>query len=114
MPKFSTESKYLKHTDLPEGEDTIVTIKSFRQEDMEKGEVKQKKWVIYFEEMEKGLALNSTNGKTLCKILGSEEMNDWKGRKIALYTKDDIEYAGELVSGIRVRPRLPKDATANA
>ena len=26
MPKFSTESKYLKYTDLPDDQDSIVTI----------------------------------------------------------------------------------------
>jgi hypothetical protein len=31
-------------------------------------------------------------------------MDMWVGQKIALYVKDDVEFGGELVSAIRVRP----------
>lgn len=106
MAKFSTDSKYLKHQEL-DGQDWVVTIDRVTQEMMEKGEKKEKKWVLYFKEMDKGMALNATNGKTLIKILGTDEMNDWIGKRITLYVKDDIEFNGELVSGIRVRPKLP-------
>ena len=102
MAKFSTDGKYMKHQELPEG-DTQVTIKSYAQEVLESNGQKQKKWVLYFHEMDKGLALNATNGKTLCKILGSDDMDDWTGQKILLYVKDDVEFGGEMVSAIRVR-----------
>lgn len=106
MPKFSTDSKYLKYQEL-DGQDWIVTIDHVTQEILEKDNKKDKKWVLYFKELEKGLALNATNGNTLIKILGTDEMNDWAGKRVALYVKDDIEFGGELVSGIRVRPKLP-------
>lgn len=107
MPRFTVDSKYLKHTDLPEGEDMIVTIQSFEKENLGKPGGKQEmKWVIAFRELEKRLGLNSTNGKTICKLYG-DEMDDWIGKKIILYTKDDVEFQGELVSAIRVRPRMP-------
>ncbi len=102
MAKFSTDGKYMKHQELPEG-DTQVTIKGYAQEVLENNGQKQKKWVLYFHEMDKGLALNATNGKTLCKILGSDDMDDWEGQKILLYVKDDVEFGGEMVSAIRVR-----------
>lgn len=105
MPKFATEGKYLKHQELPEGQDTIVTIKSFAQEVLENQGQKQRKWVLYFNELDKGFALNATNGKTIAKVLGTEEMNDWVGGKIMLYVKDDVEFGGEMVTAIRVRPR---------
>ena|SRR3990167_2075910 len=107
MPKFSTPSSYIKHQELSETEDTIVTIASFKQEEVGQGADMKTKWVIYFHELEKGLVLNATNGKTICKLYG-EEMEEWVGKKIAIFCKDDIEYAGELVSGIRVRPKAPK------
>lgn len=106
MAKFATDSKYLKHQEL-DGQDWVVTIDRVAQEILENNGEKQKKWVVYFKELEKGLALNSTNGKTLCKILGTDEMNDWTGQKITLYVKDDVEFQGELVSAIRVRPKRP-------
>jgi hypothetical protein len=34
-------------------------------------------------------------------------MDAWTGRKIALYIKDDVEFQGDVVSAIRVRPTLP-------
>lgn len=105
MAKFSTDGKYLKHQELPEG-DTLVTIASYQKEKLKANDgTEQKKWVIYFHELEKGLALNATNGKTLIKILGSDDMDEWIDKKVALYVKDDVEFGGELVSAIRVRPK---------
>lgn len=105
MPKFSTESKYLKYTDLPDDQDSIVTIKAYAREELENKGKTQEKWVLTFAELKKPLALNATNGKAVCKALGTEEIADWVGQKIALYVKDDIEYEGDVVSGIRVRPK---------
>jgi hypothetical protein len=105
VAKFCTESKYLKYQELPEGQDTIATIAGYKQEVLENNGEKQKKWVLYFHELDKGLALNATNGKTICKVLGTDDMDAWVDRKIALYVKDDVEFGGELVSAIRVRPK---------
>lgn len=105
MAKFSTDGKYLKHQELTDGQDLVVTVSGYSQETLENNGQKQKKWVVHFKELEKGLALNATNGKTLCKILGSDDMDMWLGQKIALYVKDDVEFGGELVSAIRVRPK---------
>ena len=110
MAKFSTDGKYMKHQELPDG-DTMVTITRYAQEVLENNGQKQKKWVLYFQELEKGLALALLLScapvrhfhKTLCKILGSDDMDEWIGQKILLYVKDDVEFGGEMVSAIRVR-----------
>jgi hypothetical protein len=102
MPKFAMKGDYLKHQDLPDGDDTIVTIINFKEEEI--GQTKDVKWVLYFKEFDQGLALNATNGQSICESLESDEMNDWKGRKIALYVKHDVEFQGKRVSAIRVRP----------
>ena len=110
MAKFTTDGKYLKYNDLEElnpNGDVIVTIRSYKSELLEKGESKQKKWVLYFDGVDKGLALNATNGKCLCKLMASDDMDTWVGKSVSLYVKDDVEFAGEIVSAIRVRPRLP-------
>jgi hypothetical protein len=107
MPKFATDGKYLKHQELASDQDTILTIRSHsgKPEVMKGKDGKEdRKWIIYFEEVDKGLALNAVNGKTIAKMYG-DEMDDWLGHKIALYVKDDIEMGSELVSGIRVRPK---------
>lgn len=107
MPKFFTEGKYLKHQEL--NGDTLMTIKEVKRETLEGEGGEQEKWVVYFEETKKGLALNATNGKTLCKLFG-DEMDHWVGKQITLFVKEDVEFAGELVSAIRVRPKAPFQA----
>ena len=107
MPKFSTPSRWLKHTDLPEDHDTVLTIATFAQEDIGKGDQKEKRWVLYFHEIDLGLVLNATNGKAVIKACGTDEMDDWKGKQISLYVKDDVEFAGDIVSAIRVRVKAP-------
>ena len=104
MPKFATEGKYLKHQELATDQDTIVTIRGYQKDKLEKDGKVDTKWILLFNELDKGLALNATNGKTLCKLFG-DEMDDWTGNKIALYIKDDVEFGGEMVSAIRVRPK---------
>lgn len=106
MPKFATDSKYLKHQDL-DGQEVVVTISHVTQEMLEQNGSKIKRWVVHFQELDKGLVLNSTNGKTLCKVLNTDEMDNWKGQRVTLYEKDDVEFQGELVSAIRVRPKRP-------
>jgi len=110
MPKFTTESKWLKHEDLSEDEDTVVVISDVKREMVDK-ENNDKKWVVYFgSSLEgKGLCLNKTNGNAIIKALGTNEMDDWRDQAISLWVKDDVEYAGKIVSGIRVRPRQPKN-----
>ena len=112
MAKFTTDSKFLSHNDISDVEDTIVTIKSYDRETMGQGTQQVEKWVIYFRELKKGLGLNKTNGKILCNILRSDDMDQWIGHKIALYVKDDVEYQGEIVSAIRIRNKLPGQAAA--
>lgn len=61
------------------------------------------KWCLLFREEEKPLVLNSTNIQ-LCKaIFGSDDTDDWKGKRVVLYTDPSIMYAGKVVGGIRVR-----------
>lgn len=107
MAKFTVDAKYLSHADISEHDDTVLTIKSYEQETMGQGKDAQEKWVIYFREIKKGLGLNKTNGKMICKLLGSDDMDHWIGKQVALYVKDDVEFQGEIMSAIRVRAKLP-------
>ena len=107
MAKFTVDAKYLSRADISEHDDTVLTIKSYEQETMGQGKDAVEKWVLYFREIKKGLGLNKTNGKMCCKLFGSDDMDDWIGKKIAIYVKDDVEYQGEILSAIRVRSKLP-------
>jgi hypothetical protein len=61
-----------------------------------------RKWVLQFDEIEAGLALNDTNGRAICRLHG-KEMNEWVGKKVALYVHPGVEYNGVYLRGIRVR-----------
>lgn len=101
MPVFST--LYLQASDLPDGEDTVVTIRAFERRELRQDDRAVSKWVLFFDEIEGGLPLNDTNGRTIRKRHG-KEMDGWIGRTIVLYIDPDVEYNGSHTGGIRVRP----------
>jgi len=105
--KVYKESKYLKHQDL-EGNDWVLTITSVTREEMkDRNGAMKKEFILHFKEVEKGLVLNTTNMNMLYKLLMSDESDNWIGKRITIYTKDDIEMGGEIMSGIRIRSKLP-------
>jgi hypothetical protein len=105
--KVFTESKYLKHEEL-DGHDWDFTVDRVERHEMKNNEgQKEQKFVVFFKEMEKGMILNATNMKTITKLMGTNESDEWKGNRITVYTKDDIEMGGEMKSGLRVRPKAP-------
>lgn len=95
-------SKYLKaDTDVDE-DGSVFTIKTVKVETIGQGAKQEQKPVVYFEEVEKGLVLNKTNANFIVGILGEDDTDAWKGGKIKLVATD-VEYAGDLLRGIRVR-----------
>lgn len=96
------ESPFLSWFDTSlEGQD--VTIKGYEAIDMETktGEF-EKKWVLYFDEKDKGLVLNKTNRNLLSQLFNGE-VSQSLGKKIALYYRDDIEFQGRLTKGLRLK-----------
>ena len=97
-------SKYLKaDVDIPEDEDLVLTVKSVEVEQMGDGEDKP---VVYFNEIDKGLVLNKTNANAISNQYGAET-DGWTGKKVALFATE-VEFAGKMTLGIRVRLRVPK------
>ena len=105
MPRTSEmiESKYLKKEDV--GEDgTIVTIAAFERVNVAmEGEAPEYKWTMQFEEFAKPMVLNSTNINLCEKALGSDNTDDWIGKKIIVYNEPNISFGNKLVGGIRVK-----------
>jgi len=97
------ESKYLTKDDA--GEDgTVVTIKAFERVNMaQEGKPAEHKWVMYFREFPKGMVMNGTNIQLAEKALGSDETDDWIGKKIIIYDDPNVSFGKELVGGIRIR-----------
>lgn len=100
-------SKYLKAADLPDEGAYVVTIEKVTVEEI--GANKDQKPVIHFEELDKALVCNKTNARTISKVTGSEDTDEWIGAKINLY-RAEVEFQGEMIEAIRVS--LKKPATA--
>ena len=97
-----TVSKYLKQNDVEPAVD--VTISGYDQVNMAKqGEPAEMKWVLNFEELEKPLTLNSTNGNLIEACTGTRDFNGWIGKRIQLYCDPLISFGGKVTGGIRVR-----------
>jgi len=91
-------SNYLKSSDVTETP-TSYTIKDATVEQI--GQNKDEKIVIYFVGHTKGFVVNKTNAKTISKVLGSDDTDDWAGKAIKLYLAE-VQFKGELVEAIRV------------
>ncbi len=95
-------SNFLKKEDV--GEAALVTISTVTEENVAKeGATPEMKWAIHFDEFDKPMILNSTNGQLIAKITGSEESDEWSGKKIVLYHDPNVSFGGKLIGGIRVR-----------
>lgn len=95
-------SNFLKKEDVDPP--VLVSIKSVNQENVAKeGAPPDKKWCLHFEELEKPMVLNSTNGQLIAKITGSDDSDGWIGKHIVLFHDPNVSFGGKLVGGIRVR-----------
>lgn len=109
------QSKFLTRADVGSG--VLVTIREVFQDNVAKeGAPPEMRWCMAFDEAEKPMVLNSTNGQIIAQILKSEETDNWIGHQIVLFDDPSVSFGGKLVGGIRVRaPRgraAAKTATA--
>lgn len=104
-------SKFLKKEDVGQG--VLVTIKSIHRENVAmEGAEPELKFCASFEELDKPLVINSTNGQIIAQIAGSEEEIErtWIGKQVVLYIDPNVSYGGKLIGGIRVRaPKSQKE-----
>ena len=96
-------SKWFSHKDLNEGP-KLVTIKRVSMEDIAgDGE---KRPVVWFNEHDKGLGLNITNGNSIEDIAGSSDPDEWGGTALVLF-KTETDFQGKRVPCVRIRPPKP-------
>ena len=100
------QSKFLTRADVGRG--ILVSIKEIYQDNVAKeGAPEELRWCISFNEAEKPMVLNSTNGQIIAGIVKSEETDHWVGKQVVLYDDPNVSFGGKLVGGIRVRaPRV--------
>lgn len=101
------ESKFLKQSDVGQG--ALMTVTGVNPHNVAKeGAEAEHKWCLEFSESEKPLVLNSINIQLCERIFGSDETDEWVGKRIVLYVDPTVSYGGKVTGGIRVR--APKQA----
>lgn len=107
MPKTSEMivSKFLRKEDFDE--DRVMTIKGVKLEDMP-GDNGEQKWVLYFKEEAKGMAMNITTIRVLEQSYG-DDTDHWVGNKVMVYVDPNVSFQGRVVGGLRLR--TPKNKT---
>jgi hypothetical protein len=93
-----SKSNYLKKEDCTPP--ITLTIDSVVEEEIPNPRTNKRepRWVMYFREVEKGVILNVTNGNLLQNITGSDDSQDWIGRKVTLWNNPEV-----------INPQNPKD-----
>lgn len=107
MPKLKDmfPSKYLKASDFDET-GSVLTIERIKEESIGAGKDADEKWVLYFEENDKGLVLNKTNTNIIAGMYG-DDTDDWIGKLVTLYATE-TSFQGEQVECIRIKKKPPK------
>lgn len=109
--KFSqmkAPSKYLAKEDIDPKK--LVTIRGYVLENVAPmGKPPEQKWVLYFNEFQKGMVLNTTNRKLLEMATGSDDTDHTVGMKIVVFNDPSVQdLTGNLVGGIRIRKYNPR------
>ncbi len=99
------QSDYFKVDDIREPR--TVTIREVKSELFGKrDEPKQEKYVVYFNEDDRGVVLppKGVAIKGLIKALGGiDETDEWTGKQVELYVDENVTMEGRLVGGLRFR-----------
>lgn len=104
MPKLSEmlPSRFLKKDDAPKP--MLLTIADIEQVNVAPdGQPAENKWTMTFTELDKPLVMNSTNLHLAAAACGSEDTDQWMGKKIVLYHDPNVSFGGKLVGGLRLR-----------
>jgi len=101
------QSRFLTQRDVDPP--VLVTIKSYEQMNVARQTAEpDMRYILYFQELDKPMTLNSTNGQLIRAITGSnpladDEFDEWIGKKIVLYREPNVSFGGEVTGGIRCR-----------
>ncbi len=100
---------YLKKEDV-DGAVTVTLTDVWSEAVLNAG---RKKLVVSFREFEKPLILNKTNIKRFARIFGTGDTKVWRG-PVTIYVEPGVEYAGQVVGGIRVRPAAKTESRSES
>ena len=107
-------SSYLKQSDFDEN-GLIVTVARVDNKNVAKeDELPEHKWIVYFNEYEKGMVLNSTNIQALAKACNSDDTDDWTGKEVVVYVDPTVGYGGKVTGGLRIKRYAQPQAPARS
>ena len=101
------DKNYLGSWDVRDGEDLLLTIDHAARDDVKNERGSERKLTIHFVEDKKPMILNATNSKRITEAYGSPKVEDWAGKKIAIYTEKVTAFGG-TTDALRIRPYPPK------
>jgi dihydroorotate dehydrogenase len=105
--KKTMNPNYLGAYALEPNEDLVVEITEVKTESVMNADGRNEECLVAHLKDHKPLIVNKTNAKAIAKVCGSNYIEDWKGKQIALYISN-VKAFGELVEAIRVRTVAPK------
>jgi hypothetical protein len=113
MPHVSQmiQSKYVAVGDLAAPQ--IVTIRGVTLEKIQR-DSSERRWIMWFNELPKGLKLNTTLLRYLEQTMGGNS-DGWIGKRVRLYVDTNVQFGGRTVGGVRLQaPRgLSQEATGS-
>lgn len=101
---------YLSDAHFLPDEEKILTIAMAKEEDIPIAGTSKtdRRPVLYFTEKGiKPMVINKTNGTTLQRMFKTPYMQNWPGHKIKVYVDATVKFKGEVVGGLRIRPKEP-------
>ena len=105
--KKTMNPNYLGAYALEPNQDMVVEITEVKTESVMNADGRNEECLVAHLKDQKPLIVNKTNAKAIAKVSGSNYIEDWKGKQIALYISN-VKAFGELVEAIRVRTVPPK------
>lgn len=108
--KKLTNPLYLGAYSIENGQDVIMTISKVQVERVVGADGKKEECTVaHFTDSPEGkpMILNTTNCKTIAKLLGTPYIENWAGHKIQVGV-EKVKAFGDVVEALRVRTFLPK------
>ena len=83
----------------------LLRVKKEEVRDRDTGKMK-KRILVFFENINKPLVLNTTTKDTLVSAFGKNPAG-WVGATVGVYVDPDVMFGGKKVGGVRLRPLHP-------
>lgn len=95
-------SNYVKAKDVKEPITLTVTAVEAETFKDDNG-AERESLVLYAKEIEQGVVMSKSALSQVVEIFGSEETEEWTGKKIVLFNDPNVTFKGKRVGGLRFR-----------